>query len=91
MEPLPLRTVRPFVFGTVRLADGEAGREPAASDASELAQQFVASRVERMLLEAGEQLTGELVAAAPLRPGARCCGAGLPGMWVGSGHAKLKV
>ncbi|XP_043220823.1 double-strand break repair protein MRE11-like [Amphibalanus amphitrite] len=58
MESLPLRTVRPFMFRTVRLADSEAGRDPAASDAAELAQQYVAECVERMLLEAEEQITG---------------------------------
>ena len=58
MDTLPLRTVRPFVFRSVSLSDSQAGSESAASDAAELAQQFVADRVEEMLLEAKEQLTG---------------------------------
>ena len=59
MEELKLRTVRPFVFRSVRLADSPAGTEPSASDASELAQQFVAKCVDEMLLEAEEQLSGQ--------------------------------
>uniref|UniRef100_A0A182J7C6 Double-strand break repair protein n=1 Tax=Anopheles atroparvus TaxID=41427 RepID=A0A182J7C6_ANOAO len=59
MDPIPLKTVRPFVFESVNLASYQDERRLDEGDVMKKVQEFAAERIEALMERAKAQLTGD--------------------------------